>query len=61
MIPVWVFAIITIVSVFLALKLKKKWLFALPLLAVGSLLLVEIIKVPLPLWETIQFIFNLRG
>lgn len=61
MIPVWVFAIITIVSVFLALKLKKKWLFTLPLLAVGSLLLVEIIKVPLPLWETIQFIFNLRG
>ncbi|MEW9500484.1 hypothetical protein [Jeotgalibacillus marinus] len=61
MVLVWVFAMITIASVFLALKLRKKWLFTLPLLAVGCFMLIEIIKVPLPFGETIKFIFDLKG
>ena len=61
MIPVSFFAIITIVSVFLALKLKKKRLFALPILAIGCFFIIEVIKVPLPFWETMQLIFDLKG
>ncbi|TDL33062.1 hypothetical protein E2R51_10420 [Jeotgalibacillus sp. S-D1] len=58
---VWIFVFITIFSVFLGLKLQRKRLFALPLLAIAVFMLIEIIKVPLPLWDTITFIFDLKG
>ncbi|PPA69768.1 hypothetical protein [Jeotgalibacillus proteolyticus] len=58
---VWGFAIITAVSVVLGLRLKKKRWFALPFAVLAGYLLIEIIKVPLPFWDTITFIFDLRG
>lgn len=61
MFSVWFLGILTVVSVFLALKLKKKRLLLTPLLGVGALIIIEIMKVPMPFWDTITFIFDLRG
>ncbi|KIL43371.1 hypothetical protein KP77_30770 [Jeotgalibacillus alimentarius] len=60
MFSVWFIGILTVLSVFFALKLKKKLLFT-PLIAVAALLVVEIAKVPMPFWDTVTFIFDLRG
>lgn len=58
---VWMFVVITVLSVFFGLRLQKKWLFTVPLIAIGGFMLIEIIKVPLPFWDTITFIFDLKG
>ncbi len=60
---VWViiFALITIGSVILALNKKKPVFLVVPFISVFLFMLVKIIMVPMPFWETIRFIFNLRG
>ncbi|TFD92827.1 hypothetical protein [Jeotgalibacillus sp. R-1-5s-1] len=55
------FGLITIISVAAALKLKKKRLLLTPILAIGVFVLVKIIQVPMPFWDTVTFIFDLRG
>lgn len=54
-------SILTISSVFFALNKRKPFLLAIPFLAIFTFMLVKIILVPLPFWDTIRFIFNLRG
>ncbi|WP_281658701.1 hypothetical protein [Halobacillus sp. Cin3] len=54
-------ALITIVSVVAAVKKKKAVLFAIPLAALCAAALIKVIMVPMPFWETVVFIFNLKG
>ncbi|MCA1010809.1 hypothetical protein [Halobacillus halophilus] len=54
-------AFITIFSVVMALRKKRPVLFALPIASIIVIAVVKIMMVPLPFWETVQFIFNLRG
>ncbi|ASF40810.1 hypothetical protein CEH05_17270 [Halobacillus halophilus] len=56
-----ILALITILSVVMALKKKRPILFALPIASIFVIAVVKIMMVPLPFWETVQFIFNLRG
>lgn len=60
---VWVilFSIITISSVIFALRKKRPIVFLAPIASIFVFMLVKIIMVPLPFWETVRFIFNLRG
>ncbi|SFK16990.1 hypothetical protein SAMN04487936_108111 [Halobacillus dabanensis] len=60
LIPI-ILSIITVLSVILALKKKRPLLLAVPFAALFTVALVKIIMVPMPFWETVQFIFNLRG
>jgi len=53
--------VLTISSVFFALNKRKPILLAIPFIAIFTFMLVKIILVPLPFWDTIRFIFNLRG
>lgn len=53
--------IVTVLSVFFALKKRKPILFAVPLASVLAVAFVKIAMVPMPFWDTIQFIFDLRG
>ncbi|KGX89659.1 membrane protein [Pontibacillus marinus BH030004 = DSM 16465] len=61
MILVLLFSVLTILSVFFALHKKKPILLGLPFLAIFTFMLIKIMLVPLPFWETVRFIFNLRG
>ncbi|MYL36477.1 hypothetical protein [Halobacillus litoralis] len=54
-------ALITIVSVAAAVKKKRSVLFAVPLAALFAAALIKVIMVPMPFWETVVFIFNLKG
>ncbi|MFG6117457.1 hypothetical protein ACGTN9_20080 [Halobacillus sp. MO56] len=58
---VLIFALITVVSVVIALNKKKPVFLIVPFLSVFIFMLVKIIMIPVPFWETIRFIFNLRG
>ncbi|KHE71682.1 hypothetical protein [Halobacillus sp. BBL2006] len=60
LIPI-ILAIVTVCSVVFALKKKRPIFFALPLVAILAVAVVKIAMVPMPFWETIQFIFDLRG
>ncbi|MGP4059093.1 hypothetical protein [Halobacillus sp. H74] len=60
LIPI-ILAVITVLSVVLALKKKRPIFFALPIIALFAVTLTKIIMVPMPFWETVQFIFDLRG
>ncbi|WP_028783649.1 hypothetical protein [Thalassobacillus devorans] len=61
MIWVLIFAVITVVSVVIALNKKKPFFLIVPFLSVFIFMLVKIIMIPVPFWETIRFIFNLRS
>ncbi|MBN8235093.1 hypothetical protein JF544_07510 [Halobacillus kuroshimensis] len=54
-------ALITVVSVVAAVKKKNPVLFAVPLAALCAAALIKVIMVPMPFWETVVFIFNLKG
>ncbi|MDG5472762.1 hypothetical protein P6709_13475 [Jeotgalibacillus sp. ET6] len=58
---VWIFAVLTIGSVIAGVKQKRKRWFALPIAALFGYMAIEIIRVPMPLWDTITFIFDLKG
>ncbi|WP_394218188.1 hypothetical protein [Halobacillus trueperi] len=60
LIPI-ILSVITVLSVVFALKKKKPFLLAVPFIALFGVALGKIIMVPMPFWETVQFIFNLRG
>ncbi|MDC3414545.1 hypothetical protein NC797_16615 [Aquibacillus sp. 3ASR75-11] len=59
----WVILIsaITILSVYFGLNKKRPILFTLPFAAIFLFLLVKIMLVPIPFWDTVRFIFDLRG
>ena len=59
LIPV-LLGLITVLSVVVALRKKRPVYFALPVVALMAFVMVKIIMVPMPLWDTIQFIFGLR-
>nr|WP_239533930.1 hypothetical protein [Thalassobacillus pellis] len=61
MVWVFLFAVITIVSVIFALNKRKPVFLAIPFFSLFIFMLIKIIMVPLPFWETVRFIFNLRG
>ncbi len=61
MLPVIILSLITVISVILALRRKKLIFMLVPLLSLFSFALVKIIMVPMPFWDTVRFIFNLRG
>jgi len=56
-----ILALITILSVVMALQKKRPVFFVLPIASIIVIAVVKIMMVPLPFWETVQFIFNLRG
>ncbi|CDQ18886.1 hypothetical protein SAMN05192559_101477 [Halobacillus karajensis] len=56
-----ILAVVTVLSVVFALRKKRPLLLALPFVALFGVALVKIMMVPMPFWETVQFIFNLRG
>ncbi|WP_018923157.1 hypothetical protein [Salsuginibacillus kocurii] len=53
----WIFAITTVV---LTIKYKKPIFLMLPFFAMGIYLVIQIAMVPMPFWETVRFIFDLR-
>ncbi|SFM19637.1 hypothetical protein [Salibacterium qingdaonense] len=53
----WILAIAAIIGM---LKWKKPLLLAVPFAAMGLYVAVQIIMVPLPLWETIEMIIGMR-
>ncbi|MDQ0297840.1 hypothetical protein J2S78_000248 [Salibacterium salarium] len=53
----WALAIASIIGM---IKWKKPLLLTVPFAAMGLYLLVQVIMVPLPFWETVQMIFGLR-
>ncbi|SFQ27476.1 hypothetical protein [Salibacterium halotolerans] len=57
LIAFWILAIAAIAGM---LKWKKPILLAAPFAAMGLYVAVQIILVPLPLWETIQMIMGMR-
>ncbi|WP_079527326.1 hypothetical protein [Halobacillus hunanensis] len=61
MMPVIILSLITVISVIFALRRKKLIFMLVPLLGLFSFALVKIIMVPMPFWDTVRFIFNLRG
>ncbi|KGP72576.1 hypothetical protein [Pontibacillus yanchengensis] len=61
MLWVIVFALVTILSVVFALRNKRPVWLVVPFVSILAFMLVKIAMVPLPFWDTVQFIFNLRG
>ncbi|MCP3031492.1 hypothetical protein LF817_09040 [Halobacillus sp. A1] len=55
------FSFITIFSVIFALRKKRPILLTLPVLSLLSFAFIKILMVPMPFWDTIKFIFDLRG
>ncbi|WP_173915566.1 hypothetical protein [Halobacillus sp. Marseille-Q1614] len=54
-------ALITILSVVLTLRKKKMIYLTLPIVTLFGFALVKIWMVPMPFWDTVKFIFDLRG
>ncbi|WP_017756574.1 hypothetical protein [Calidifontibacillus oryziterrae] len=54
------YGIITVLCVFFAIKKQKLALLSVPFLGIFGYLFIKILMVPLPFWETVQFIFDLR-
>ncbi|WP_169737882.1 hypothetical protein [Alkalihalobacterium bogoriense] len=57
---VYVFLLITIASIIFAFKRKKPLLLSLPFVAIFVYMIVQIILVPMPFFDTVKFIFSLR-
>lgn len=54
------FVLLTIVSVVLGLRKAKPFYLAVPFLALFGFVIFKVAMVPLPFWETVSFIFDLR-
>ncbi|WP_082233312.1 hypothetical protein [Halobacillus massiliensis] len=61
MVYVLALSLITILSVVLFLKKKKMIYLALPMVTLLGFALVKVWMVPMPFWDTVKFIFDLRG
>ncbi|WP_240376140.1 hypothetical protein [Bacillus piscicola] len=55
-----IFWIIALGSVIATIKWKKPLLLTVPIALLACFVVVEIIRVPMPFWKTVQFIFDLR-
>ncbi|WP_059104334.1 hypothetical protein [Shouchella shacheensis] len=51
---------ISIASVIATIKWKKPLLLTVPFAAMGLYMVVEMARVPLPFWETVQMVFDLK-
>ncbi|MCG1021375.1 hypothetical protein EKQ44_06765 [Sutcliffiella horikoshii] len=56
----YLFLIITITSIFLAIKKQRPILLSVPIAALFTYAVVEIALVPAPFLDTVKFIFSLR-
>ncbi|WP_404446058.1 hypothetical protein LG307_20635 [Sutcliffiella horikoshii] len=56
----YLFLIITVTSIFLAIKKQKTVLLSVPIAALITYAVVEIALVPAPFLDTIKFIFSLK-
>ena len=54
------YAIITVLSVVIALSKKKFYFLGVPAMALFAFMIFKIVMVPMPFWETVKFIFSLR-
>ncbi|WP_110112597.1 hypothetical protein [Bacillus sp. CGMCC 1.16541] len=52
--------IITLISIFLGLRKRKTFFFAVPFLSLFLYFVVEVALVPAPFFETVKFIFSLQ-
>lgn len=52
--------LITVLSLVIGLWKKKPYLLLTPFLMMFAYFAYEVIRVPMPLWDTIKFIFSLR-
>ena len=57
---IYVFLLITLLSVVFAFRLKKPLLLSVPFASIFAYLIVQIAMVPLGFFETLKFIFQLR-
>ncbi|WP_230474418.1 hypothetical protein [Calidifontibacillus erzurumensis] len=60
MILVVLYGLLTIFCVIFAIRKRKVGLLVLPFATIFAYMLIKIIMVPLPFWDTVQFIFGLR-
>ncbi|MFB4163299.1 hypothetical protein ACE1TI_05550 [Alteribacillus sp. JSM 102045] len=60
MIAIILFWVIAIASLIATIKYKKPLLLTVPFAAIGFYLIIEIARVPMPFWETVQMIFEFR-
>lgn len=56
----YIFILLTVFCLFIALRKKRFVLLLVPILAIVLFIIVEIILVPAPLLETVKFIFSLQ-
>ncbi|PSL45766.1 hypothetical protein B0H94_10621 [Salsuginibacillus halophilus] len=54
------FWVITLVMIVVTIKYKKPVFLLVPFGLLFGMLLVQIAMVPMPFWDTVEFIFNLR-
>ncbi|CAM3981661.1 hypothetical protein [Alkalicoccus chagannorensis] len=54
------FWLMTAVVIFAAIKYKKAILLTVPFFFMIGYLVIQIILVPMPFWETVRFVFSLR-
>ncbi|MDE5414721.1 hypothetical protein [Alkalihalobacterium chitinilyticum] len=57
---IYVFLLITLFSFIFAFRKKKPLFLSVPFASIFVYLIVQVIMVPLPFWETVKFIFSLR-
>lgn len=57
---VYVFILIAMLSFIVGIWKKKPYLLLTPFLLIFAFVAYEIIRVPMPLWDTLKFIFSLR-
>ncbi|MBB6451546.1 putative membrane protein [Geomicrobium halophilum] len=51
---------IVIASIYLTFKRKQALYLGIPLVAMGAYMLIAILQVPLPFWDTVQLIYGLK-
>jgi hypothetical protein len=56
----YVFLLITLLSIIFALRLKKPLIMSVPFVSIFAYMVVQIAMVPLGFFETVKFIFGLR-
>lgn len=60
MILVILYGFITVLSVVFALKRKKMIFLTIPFGSLFAYMIIKIVMVPMPFWETVQFIIGLK-
>lgn len=60
MLLVILYGIITVLCVFFAIRKQKLALLSVPFAGIFGYLVIKIAMVPMPFWDTVQFILDLR-